>query len=62
MTVSTKKLVISPRSSPGEPSRDPNSGTHPNTSSTGEPESSEYVGELKGYSLVGCKKTFLSSQ
>ena len=39
-TVSTKKLAISPRSLlPSEPSRDPNSATHPNTSSAGEPES-----------------------
>ena len=44
-TVITMKLAVSPQSSSlCEPSRDPNSATHPNTSSAGEPESSEYVG------------------
>ena len=44
-TVSTMKLAVSPQiSSLGEASRDPNSATHPNTSSAGKPESSDYVG------------------
>ena len=54
-TVSTMKLAVSPQSSPlGEPSRDPNSVTHPNTSSAGEPESSTMC-EIETLPLLAVK-------